>query len=352
MTHSWQMLIRLARRAAIVAAALVPGALAPSVALGDRAAYVETAPALEVTDTSATLTARIRPDEDPTSFRFQYDSALYARVTPEATLPADEEVHAVSAAVTGLQPDTVHRFRVLAWQTDDPDHVAVGRFQTFRTAKAAVVTQVTPAPALVPPAPAVALGGPPAPPPPPRPELGRSVVVEPVRGTVSVQVPGASSFTPLAADATVPVGTVVNARQGTVRLIASLPGGATHAGDFHGGLFEVRQHPSARGATELRLRGGNFSTGAARGARAGAAAAQRRRKPPVRRLWSQDSGGRFLTRGRNSVATVRGTRWVTTDTCAGTRTTVTSGSVAVRDLRRKRTVLVRAGHSYLARSRR
>jgi hypothetical protein len=42
---------------------------------------------------------------------------------------------------------------------------------------------------------------------------------------------------------------------------------------------------------------------------------------------------------------------VTTDTCAGTRTTVTEGAVAVRDLRRKRTVVVRAGKSYLARGR-
>jgi len=71
----------------------------------------------------------------------------------------------------------------------------------------------------------------------------------------------------------------------------------------------------------------------------------------VRKLWGQDKGGRFRTHGRNSVATVRGTRWVTTDTCAGTRTTVTEGAVAVRDLRRRKTVVVRAGRSYLARSR-
>ena len=76
------------------------------------------------------------------------------------------------------------------------------------------------------------------------------------------------------------------------------------------------------------------------------------RKTPKRRLWAKDSGGRFRTRGRNSVATVRGTRWVTTDTCAGTRTTVTEGSVSVRDLRAKRTVVVRKGKSYLARRRR
>ena len=49
------------------------------------------------------------------------------------------------------------------------------------------------------------------------------------------------------------------------------------------------------------------------------------------------------------MATVRGTRWLTRDTCAGTLTKVTRGVVSVRDLRRKRTVTVRAGHSYLAR---
>jgi hypothetical protein len=37
------------------------------------------------------------------------------------------------------------------------------------------------------------------------------------------------------------------------------------------------------------------------------------------------------------------------DRCDGTLTRVTSGAVSVRDFRRHRTVLVRAGHSYLAR---
>jgi ferric-dicitrate binding protein FerR (iron transport regulator) len=67
-------------------------------------------------------------------------------------------------------------------------------------------------------------------------------------------------------------------------------------------------------------------------------------------LWAEDSHGRFRSRGRNSVATVRGTRWLTRETCAGTQTRVEEGAVVVRDLRRDRTVTVRAGHSYLARS--
>ncbi len=52
------------------------------------------------------------------------------------------------------------------------------------------------------------------------------------------------------------------------------------------------------------------------------------------------------------MATVRGTRWVTTDTCKGTRTTVTSGSVSVRNLQTERIVVVRKGKCYLARGRR
>jgi ferric-dicitrate binding protein FerR (iron transport regulator) len=49
---------------------------------------------------------------------------------------------------------------------------------------------------------------------------------------------------------------------------------------------------------------------------------------------------------------VRGTIWTVTDRCDGTLTTVKRGKVAVKDFRRKKTVLVRAGKSYLAKARR
>jgi hypothetical protein len=72
----------------------------------------------------------------------------------------------------------------------------------------------------------------------------------------------------------------------------------------------------------------------------------------VRELWGRDHGGRFRSHGRHSHATVRGTRWLTADRCDGTLTRVTNGSVAVRDFARHRTVVVRAGHSYVAKSHR
>jgi ferric-dicitrate binding protein FerR (iron transport regulator) len=70
----------------------------------------------------------------------------------------------------------------------------------------------------------------------------------------------------------------------------------------------------------------------------------------VRRLFG-DGKGSFRTRGRTAAATVRGTRWGTQDRCDGTLVIVQRGRVSVRDLVRHRTVLVRAGHAYLARRR-
>ena len=72
----------------------------------------------------------------------------------------------------------------------------------------------------------------------------------------------------------------------------------------------------------------------------------------VRRLWAKDNHGHFSTRGQNSVATVRGTRWQTVERCDGTLTVVSQGRVGVRVIGGHRTILVTAGHSYLAKSRR
>jgi ferric-dicitrate binding protein FerR (iron transport regulator) len=68
----------------------------------------------------------------------------------------------------------------------------------------------------------------------------------------------------------------------------------------------------------------------------------------VRQVWG-DGKGRFQTRGRYAAATVRGTKWRVQDRCDGTFVTVARGVVAVRDFGLRRSVLVRAGQSYLAR---
>jgi hypothetical protein len=69
----------------------------------------------------------------------------------------------------------------------------------------------------------------------------------------------------------------------------------------------------------------------------------------VRSLWSNGKGN-FRTKGRYAAATIRGTKWQTTDQCDGTLTTVEVGSVNVKDVSKKKVVVVKAGGSYLAKS--
>jgi len=71
-------------------------------------------------------------------------------------------------------------------------------------------------------------------------------------------------------------------------------------------------------------------------------------KKKKRRLWG-DGKGRFRTEGEFSSATVRGTKWLVEDRCTSTLTRVVRGKVAVRDLVKKKTVIVRKGKRYIAR---
>jgi hypothetical protein len=206
---------------------------------------------------------------------------------------------------------------------------------------------------------------------PPAPILGKRFNVEPVKGDVfvslapgtarasstahaSVTVPGIKgrNFIPLREARQVAVGSILDTRKGTVRLTSARnKNGVTQAGDFVGGVFQVLQSgkTSAKGLTELRLKGASFtgcgSSHKKRGKKASAARSKRR----IRRL--RGSGkGRFRTRGRYSSATVRGTIWTVTDRCDGTLTKVSRGKVAVRDFRKHKTKLIKAGKSYFARA--
>jgi hypothetical protein len=187
-----------------------------------------------------------------------------------------------------------------------------------------------------------------------QPQLDRTVALAAISGTVLVRAPGAAAAQPLTSAQALPTGTRVDTRAGEVTLTAAVDAhGTLQTGRFSGGVFEVR--PAAHGYTQLVLVGGHWASCAKRGATARAAyvgaramtAAATKKKKPIRRLWGSDDHGRFQTRGSGSVATVRGTRWLTEDSCAGTRTTVTKGAVDVRSKRTGRTVRVTAGHSVL-----
>jgi hypothetical protein len=185
----------------------------------------------------------------------------------------------------------------------------------------------------------------------PLPKQGRSMLVAPATGTVRIRLPGADRFTTLDEPGRVPLGSLVDARRGHVQLVSAIDGGRVQAGTFWGAKFATSQRRTGRGMTTLTLRGGNFS--ACKPAAHGAMAfASRKRKKPRRNLWARDNGGRFRTHGNDSVATARGTAWLTQDRCSGTYTRVREGAVSVRDLVRHKRVLVKAGHTYLARAHR
>jgi hypothetical protein len=71
----------------------------------------------------------------------------------------------------------------------------------------------------------------------------------------------------------------------------------------------------------------------------------------VRALLRGDAHGQFTTHGAYAAATVRGTSWSIADRCDGTLTSVTRGTVVIRDFRLQRSIIVSAGKSYLARAR-
>jgi hypothetical protein len=148
-------------------------------------------------------------------------------------------------------------------------------------------------------------------------------------------------------EGTVRYGSTVDVTGGTLQMTAPAVGSVLVNGD--GGdvaRFVLKKVPEKLGKkkvtrAELALAGGDFGSCSLASAAAGAS------KKTVRALWAKGSG-RFRTKGRYSSASVRGTNWLTADRCDGTFTQVTQGSVAVRDVPRKKTVVVKAGRSYLA----
>jgi hypothetical protein len=191
---------------------------------------------------------------------------------------------------------------------------------------------------------------------PEQPVLGETVTVDVVKGDVFIKLPGGSArasqkgedFIPLTEARSIPVRSILDTRDGTVALrSARNAAGKTQSGRFSAGVFQVLQSDkrSAKGLTTLRMKG---KAAAFRRCGGGGAQASLSRRA-IRRLRAR-ARGRYRTRSRYSAATVRGTTWLTKDSCSGTLTTVKRGKVAVRDFRRKKTIIVSAGEKYLAKA--
>jgi hypothetical protein len=181
----------------------------------------------------------------------------------------------------------------------------------------------------------------------PKPVLGKSVMLTLVKGTVTYVAPGKALQT-LTGSVIVQNGTKVDATDGVVKVtVVRDRTGATDSADAWDGAFKVNQgiEKSGRGLTTFALHDALAGT---KKKGASAARVQRvSRASKKRSLWVNGKGN-FKTRGKRASAIVRGTYWHTEETVHGTKVSVSRGLVAVRDLVRKKTVLVGAGHSYTA----
>jgi len=168
--------------------------------------------------------------------------------------------------------------------------------------------------------------------------FNKTVVVRVVSGKVRIRVPGSNQFVDLTGTEGIPLGSTVDTLSGVVEL-TSVPraGGSPQSARFYEGVFKVTQTGSTTNLALTEALASCRSRGAS-------AAADTKKK---RHLWG-DGKGKFRTTGKYSSATVRGTKWLVQDSCAGTLTRVVRGSVKVRDNVKHKTVTVAAGKSYLA----
>jgi hypothetical protein len=172
------------------------------------------------------------------------------------------------------------------------------------------------------------------------------------RGAAAIKPPkGYRRFRKLGADDNIPMGSILDTTRGTsdLTLAKSGDGKKRQRGRFKFGVFRTQQSRRSPLTTAVMLGGGDFRRECRRFGFLAKVNAARKRRRPHRRLFSNVKG-RFRTRGRHSTASTRGTEFLVKDECKGTTTRVIKGSVSVRDLVKKRTRIVRAPHSYLARS--
>ena len=298
----------------------------------------------KVGTSTASFSGTVNPEGLATTGFFQYGldlrySKLHARgpnydhKTPTRAIGSDFNDHVFTSQVTGLVPNAIYHVRLVAQNADGstfgPDVV----FKTDKTGK---------------PGPPIA---------------GKTFNVS-ATGLVLIKLHGV--FVPLTELRQIPNGTIVNALNGTLTLTTA--GGTQHAtlstdakhkkkkskkaktqtGKFGGAVFKVTQTRS--GLTTLALVSNAFKGApsfASCKAKKGTAAIAKLSKKTLQLL--RGSGhGKFRTKGRYAAATVRGTVWTTADRCDGTLIHAIKDSVTVNDLVLHKTIILRAGHSYLA----
>ena len=190
------------------------------------------------------------------------------------------------------------------------------------------------------------------------PQHGISVLVKPAGGTVKVKKPGQSGFSDLKKLEKIPVNSVVDTRGGKVEVTAATGNLADTTADnsllFYDGLISLQQSgaPNAPATAKLveKLRCPNGVGGEAKAGKSSGPVATTSRKRR-RRVWGSGSGN-YSTSGSGGTGSVRGTTWLTKDTCRGTFFKVIDGiGISVLDFDLGQSFELGPGQSYFARNR-
>ena len=190
-----------------VALACLGLALAAPAAMANQPPTAQTGAATVSGPAAATLTGVVDPNGADTWYFFAYGADRYDSHTPLARAGGGGDPVAVSAAVAGLTPGATYHVRLIAFSHRG---FARGDDVPFTTV-VPVAPTLTPPPA---PTPSTAGSGVPAAPP----VLGQTVNADVRRGTVTVKLPGAPGYVALTDLTSLPVGSILDTRKGTVRL--------------------------------------------------------------------------------------------------------------------------------------
>ena len=163
------------------------------------------------------------------------------------------------------------------------------------------------------------------------------VNVLPVKGKVKIKLKGAKKFVDLTQGLQVKAGAAVDTRNGTVD--DRRPGQERQGGLLRRPLQDqpVQGAHDADADREARLPARRRPATAAK-------------KPKTRKLWG-DGKGKFRTKGKYSAATVRGTKWLVTDTCTRRRRRSRRASSTCEDFVKQKTVILRKGKHLHGRAR-
>jgi hypothetical protein len=180
-----------------------------------------------------------------------------------------------------------------------------------------------------------------------KPKIRDSAVVAPTKGTLQMSPTGILRRVPLQDKVVLPLRSIVDSATGTVKVTSSAAARKSQSITLFDSAFNITQTAGKLPVTQFALQGGNFGVCPVSQRGRGAAAAA---STTIRKLWASGKG-KFRTRGRYASATIRGTKWQTVDRCDGTQIRVATGAVTVTDLVKHKTVVVKAGKTYLAKAR-